>query len=369
MRSWRVVSGYVLRTALVTGCALALSACTEEAEPPISKPTTSPAVEIVLEELKLQDWQGTISTFGVVEALEEVNVAAELSGTVKAVFVNEGDRVEAGQLLLELDAEKRELAVEQADQQVQRARAALQETRLKLQRRRNLAEKKTISKEVLDNAQLAVDAATAAYQQALASQQLARRELADTRIFSPTPGLVDIQAVEVGEAVQAGASLVTLQAVQGMRVHTWVSEADIVRVHAGGKARVTVSGLAGREYAASIEWVGVNADPATGNFAVKLILSDAADTLRPGMTASAVLEGVSMPDVLLLPERSLVDRDRRRVVFVVEQGVAHVREPLLAAGFSNRLQILEGLAPGDQVVVQGQSLLVDGASVSIRSAQ
>lgn len=357
------------RAGLVAGFALALGACSEAPEPATAEPATKSVVEVVVEELKLRDWQGTINTFGVVEALEEVNVAAELSGTVKAVFVNEGDRVEAGQLLLELDAEKRQIAVEQADQQVQRARIALQEARLKLQRRRNLAEKETISEEVLDNAQLAVDAATASYQQALASQQLAQRELADTRIFSPTPGLVDIQAVEVGEPVQAGASLVTLQAVQGMRVHTWVSEADIGRIRAGGKARVTISGLAGREYEASIEWVGVNADSATGNFPVKLILIDAADALRPGMTAAAVLEGIVVPDVLLLPEQSLVDRERRRVVFVVEQGVAHVREPLLAAGFSNRLQILAGLAPGDQVVVEGQSLLVDGASVSIRSAQ
>ena len=74
------------------------------------------------------------------------------------MHVDEGDRVEKGQVLLELDPQKRELAVEQADQQVQRAQAALQEARLKLQRRKNLAEKETISREVLDNAQLSVDA-------------------------------------------------------------------------------------------------------------------------------------------------------------------------------------------------------------------
>jgi multidrug efflux pump subunit AcrA (membrane-fusion protein) len=55
-------------------------------------------------------------------------------------------------------------------------------------------------------------------------------------------------------------------------------------------------------------------------------------------------------------------------VFVVEQGVAHMREPLLAAGFSNRLQVLDGLAPGDQVVVSRQSLLLDGTTVAVRSA-
>ncbi len=358
----------VLPALMLAICGIVLSACADTSEPVTAVDTAPLVVEVTVVELQPQTLQRTIRTFGVVEALEEINVAAELSGTVTAVHVDEGDRVERGQVLLELDPQKRALAVDQADQQVQRAQAALQEARLKLQRRKNLAEKETISREVLDNAQLSVDASTADYQQAIASQQLAVRELADTRIVSPTAGLVEIQAVEVGEPVQAGASLITLQAVQGLRVHTWVSEADVTQVQAGGRAMVTASGSAGSEFAANIEWVGVNADPATGNFPVKLILAESTDALRPGMTASADLQGISVNDALLLPEAALMDRDRRRVVFVVEQGVAHMREPLLAAGFSNRLQVLDGLAPGDQVVVSRQSLLLDGTTVAVRSA-
>jgi RND family efflux transporter MFP subunit len=356
-----------LRAFLLVG-ALSVGACSEAPEPGSDDAKAPHQVEVTVEELRPLNWQTTVSTFGVVEALEEVNVAAELSGTVIAVHINEGDRVKTGQLLLELDPQKRELAVQQMEQQVQHAQAALKEARLKLQRRRDLAEKETISQEVLDSAQLAVDLANAAYQQVLASAELARRELADTRIFSPTEGLVDIRAVEVGEPVQAGASLITLQAVQGMRMQTWVSEADIAYIRAGDPARVIVSGIAGREYAANIEWVGVNADRATGNFPVKLILSGETDALRPGMTARAELQGISKPDALLLPEQALVDRNRRRVVFVIENGVAHLREPLLAAGFSNRLQILDGLVAGDHVVVAGHAHLLDGDTVIARSA-
>ena len=74
---------------------------------------------MVVQELRPQSWQGVIRSFGVVAALEEVNVAAELSGTVAAVHVNEGDAVSTGQLLLELDPRKRQLALTQAEQQVQ----------------------------------------------------------------------------------------------------------------------------------------------------------------------------------------------------------------------------------------------------------
>ena len=360
-----------LRSLLLVTLTLVLGACSEEPAPAAEESTVAPVVNVTVQKLKTQVWQGSIRTFGVVEAQEEVNVAAELSGTVETVHVNEGDRVKIGQLLLELDSQKQGLALQQAGQQVNGARAALDEARLKLQRRRNLSEQETISKEVLDNALLAVDAATATYQQALVSQQLAERELADTRIFSPTAGLVDIQAVEVGEAVMVGASLITLQAMQGLRVHTWVSETDIRHILAGGEARVIAAGLAGREFQASIEWVGVSADPDTGNFPVKLILTDETDALRPGMTATAVLEGINIPDVLLLPESALVDRDRRRVVFIVEEdaqrSVARMREPMLAAGFGQRLHILDGVAPGDLVVISGQERLLEGTVVSIVS--
>ena len=360
-----------LRSRLLIALPLALVACSEEPVPAAEEPTVAQVVDVTVQKLKTQVWQGSIRTFGVVEAQEEVNVAAELSGTVETVHVNEGDRVKIGQLLLELDSQKQGLALQQAGQQVNGARAALDEARLKLQRRRNLSEQETISKEVLDNALLAVDAATATYQQALVSQQLAARELADTRIYSPTTGLVDIQAVEVGEAVMVGASLITLQAMQGLRVHTWVSETDIRHILAGGEARVIAAGLAGREFQASIEWVGVSADPDTGNFPVKLILTGKTDALRPGMTATAVLEGINIPDVLLLPESALVDRDRRRVVFIVEEdaqrSVARMREPMLAAGFGQRLHILDGVAPGDLVVISGQERLLEGTVVSIVS--
>lgn len=344
-----------------------LAGCPEAPPPPPEAQARAEPVPVVVHTLQEREWQGSVNTFGVIEAFEEVSVAAELSGTVSAVHVQEGDTVAAGQLLLELDPHKRRLAAQQAEQELQRSRTALQEARLKLERRSELAQRESVSREVLDTAQLAVDSAVAAYQQALASHRLAQRELADTQIFSPTDGLVDVRAVEVGEPVQAGASLVTLQAVHGLRVHTWVSEADVLRIRPGNAATVEVAGLAGKRFGAQVQWVGVNADPQTGNFPVKLVLEEGASALRPGMTARVALSASSMADVLLLPEEALVDRQRRRVVFVVENGVARQREPLLAAGLSNRLQILDGLAAGDAVVVEGQGRLLDGSPVRIQA--
>jgi len=346
--------------AMVTACS--------EVEEPVAEPEqpSSKAVSVSVHQLQPETWQGDVVTFGVVEGLEEVDVASEMSGTVSRVMVNEGDSVEIGDTLLELDPTKQNLRVTQASQAQEQARAELDEAQLRLKRRLELAEQDTISQEALDNARLNVLAVAANHQQAVAAHSLALQELEDTVVRSPSKGLVDQRIIEPGEAVAVGSTLISLQVVHVMRVQTWVSEADVTHLRARASATVELSGLPGRQYPALVEWVGVNADPATGNFPVKLILQSEDPSIRPGMTATVTIAGRAITQSLLLPEAALIDRDRRRVVFIAENGVARLREPMLAAGYSNRLQILAGLKAGDQVITKGQHLLSDGMAVDIQ---
>ena len=125
----------------------------------------------------------------------------------------------------------------------------------------------------------------ASYQRALAAKRLAERELEDTQVRSPSAGLVDRRLIEPGEPVAIGTTLLSLQVVHTMRVHTWVSEADVVLVRPNAPAKVSLSGVRLQEFDAVVEWVGVNADPETGNFPVKLLLQDDSDWIRPGKSA------------------------------------------------------------------------------------
>jgi RND family efflux transporter MFP subunit len=346
-----------------------LSACGEPAEvmdaPADRGPEPVPTVEVVT--LTPQSHNSTITTFGVVEGLEEVDVASEMSGTVQRILVQEGDTVAVGDVLLELDREKQEYRVTQARQLAEQSKALLDEAALRLERREDLAEKDTISQEDLDNARLKMLAVSAAYQRSLAAQLLAERELADTQVRSPSAGVIDQRFIEPGEPVAIGTTLMSLQVVHTLRVHTWVSEADILLVRANNKAIVNLTGMPLRPFEAVVEWVGVNADSETGNFPVKLLLQDDTDLIRPGMTAAADIEGLGLEGVLILPETALVDRDRRRIVFVAseEDGktIVRIREPQLAAGFANRLLVLAGLREGDRAVVSGQAQLLDGSEI------
>lgn len=361
----------MIRILSVLSLLMLISACSDKPPSSMSSPTgdaPSAAIAVQIHTLVPQQWHGQIKTFGVIEAAEEINLSIDFSGVIENILVDEGHRIEKDQLLIKLDQEKLQLQFNQASEVTKRSKAALDEAFLTLERRKSLAENNTVSREQYDNAKLAVSSAQAQYREAVAARQLAKRELDDSQILSPVNGVVDIKHVEAGESIQAGTNLLTLQAVDILRAKTWISEKDINLIRSGGSAQITLSGLPGKTFNGTIESIGVNGHPQTGNFPVKIIISDASIVMRPGMTASITIRGLELSDMLILPEQALADRDRKRVVFLAElkdgKMVAAQREPLLTAGMGNQIFVLSGLAPGDKLIVSELDSIVDGSLIS-----
>jgi len=213
--------------------------------------------------------------------------------------------------------------------------------------------------------QVALRRATARYEDALAAQRLAERELTESRVLSPVSGIVDRRLVETGETVMPGQLLGSVQVVDRVRVRVHVGEREVNDLRVGAVAEVRSAGVPGRVYQARIEAVGIKADPQTGNFPVKLTLSNEDGLLRPGMTARVQLQGLTHSDTLLIPDEALVDRRRRRVVYVVRDGKAVEIEPLLRASVGEEIPVLDGLHPGDRLVVAGMEQLIDGSPVKV----
>ena len=342
----------------------ALSACDEMPAP--SPPPA--AVPVAVHEMRAESIRPTIRAFGVVEALEAVDINIDFTGVVRRVHVDVGDRVAAGELLAELDRSKLSLNLRRAEQAAVQAVAALAEARRNLRRRERLARERTITEEELDRARSALDARLASQRQAQAQAALAARELADSAVRAPVAGVIDARAVAVGETVLAGEPLFRLQAVDGLRVLVWVSEVQVNALRVGDTATVSFRAWPAATTVARIDSIGIDADPRTGNYPVRLLLPKTVAGLRPGMTASARIEGLAMASVYRLPEAALVDRHRRKVVYVVRDGVAVETVPRLAAGFSDQLLALSGLGDGDLVIVSNLARVIDGAEVVVRPA-
>jgi membrane fusion protein (multidrug efflux system) len=344
-----------------------LFSCTEEAaEQPIASEPRTPKVKTL--NLETQTWQQTLNAYGVVESAEDVAITVDFSAQVTAVHFEEGQRVEQGHLLIELDSHKRDLRLAQATTAVEETRAGLEEARHDLQRRRGLADSGAVSREALDRSEIALRRATARYEDALAAQRLAERELTESRVLSPVSGIVDSKSVEQGERVMPGQFLGSVQAVDRVRVRVYVSEREVNDLRVGAQAEVRSASVPGSIFQAKVEAVGIKADPKTGNFPVKLTLPNEDGLLRPGMTTRVRLQGLTHSEALLIPDDALVDRRRRRVVYVVRDGQAVEVEPLLRASVAKYIPVIEGLKPGDRLVVEGMEQLVDGSPVDVVEA-
>ena len=339
-----------------------LTAC--ENRPPARDEVPEPRVaEVAVKMLKEQLWVETISSFGVIDAAKEIVITIDFSERVAKVHFEEGDRIKAGQLLIELDRRKQKVRLNRARTALKETKANLASAKTNLKRQETLYAKRNIALSKLEESQLALKRAKARNEEAFTAVKLAERDLADRRVTSPVAGQVVKRDVEPGETVRPGAPLVVIQVVDSVRVITYVTEKDINHLSLGNEAIVSTPAVQSRTYTARIESLGTKADPDTGNFSVKLAIPNTDGMLRPGMTARVNLQGLKYQDAILIPDSALVDRNRRRVAYKVVDGRAVLVEPVVALSSVNLVHVLSGLEAGDQLIVEGLGGIVDGAPV------
>lgn len=340
---------------------LFLNACSQQESPPPSfTPQVTPVKTLTLSP---QAWQERIDVYGVVEAAEEIHLSVNFSEPVKAVLFKEGQKVTQGQILIKLDTQKRQLRVQQAKNAVDAAKSVLKKSSNELQRRRKLAKLKVLSTEALQTAEILQHRLSARHQEAIALLNLAKRELVDSTLVSPSKGIIDKRLIKPGETTQAGQTLVVIQAIDSVRIKIFVSEKDVNYLLQGNSATVSFPALRGKQHTALIESIGVKADERTGNFPVYLSLSNNNELLRPGMTAHVQLLGLSLSDSLLIPDTAIVDRKRKKVVYLFENNKAKQVQPLLRASMSALVPVLEGLKAGDQLIIEGLDNIKNGSHV------
>ena len=199
---------------------------------------------------------------------------------------------------------------------------------------------------------------------------IAETELAERNIISPVDGVLERESVEVGQYVQPGEILAIIQADGALQVIAHVNENEVVQMSVGQTASVIVAGV---EYKALIESVGRSVKPQTGNYEIKLRIHGHHLHLREGMSARVNLSVTSSQPVLLVPRNAVVDRNRKRVVFVVKQQGEQLRAVARLVQFGlpdrNYLPVVAGLETGDQLIVGPMELMTDGVVVAVFKVQ
>jgi membrane fusion protein, multidrug efflux system len=290
---------------------------------------------------------------GVVEAVRQTTLAAQVSGTVVALNVRPGDRVQAGQVLLRLDGRAADQNAAASAAQVQAARAAQESATRELERQKQLYDKNYISQAALERAEAQYKAAHAEAAAQLASAGAARTQTDFFVIRAPYAGVVAEVPVTLGDMAMPGRPLVTLYDPGALRVSAQVPQTVATRLAPDATPLVEVPGTSlGSVKPAKVQLLPT-VDPATHTQELRLDLPPGTTGLTPGMFARARLPITGGPSVrLFVPAQAVLRRAEMTTVYVISaDGMPVLRQVRLGRAEGDRVEVLSGVAAGERVAL------------------
>jgi membrane fusion protein (multidrug efflux system) len=326
-----------------------------------------PAVPVVVARVELRDIEDRIEATGELLARDQAAIAAEVPGRITEILRDEGEHVQAGEVVLEIDPGRRQLEVDDARARLAEAQAGLVDKQREVKRVRELRRKTVASQSQLDQAETALSLARARLEVAQAHLGVAERALSDASVTAPFDGLVDERFVSVGEFVQAGQTLFELVALDPIEVEFHLAEKDSSRVAVGHRVDVRVAPFPEEVFPADVSVVSPTIDTRTRTLRVKAEFGNPEGRLRPGLFARVDLGVNRRSNVPMIPEEAVLYRADGTVVFRVQGD--RVERKIIEAGVhvDGTLEVVSGLAGGDLIVRRGHTRLIDGSLVAMRN--
>lgn len=311
--------------------------------------------------VKAESWESLLPAVGSLEAVQGVLVSAELSGKVVHIAFEPGTKVKAGDLLVQQDT-----ASETAQLRSAEATAAL--SKLNLERAEKLLPDKVISQSDYDND-------VAKYKQALAQTDAIRAVIAKKTIRAPFSGRLGIRLVNLGQNLNEGEGIVSLQALDPIFVNFQLPQQQLADIQIGLRVRITSDALHGKIIEGKITAINPQVDATTRNIRVQATVANSHEQLRPGMFVSVNVVLPVKQELLAIPETSILYAPYSDSVFVVEKRRAEngakeekvVRQQFVRLGEKRGdfVAIISGLKAGETVVSTGVFKLRNGQSVVV----
>jgi RND family efflux transporter MFP subunit len=298
---------------------------------------------------------------GSVVSDQRVEVASRLSGYIREILVQEGDRVRRGQVLARLDAADVEGGIRQAQAGVGAAEAAFRDAQTDLERFQRLFERGSVSDNELRKIRLKHDAARETLNQARAGFDTARAQRDYAEIRSPVDGLVVARAKRAGDLAVPGATILTLESGRTLLFETFVAEGQVAAIAVGKPVEVRIDGLT-TPLKGTVSRVVPSGDPATRSYQVKIALPETVG-LMPGMFGRAGF-AIGESQAPVVPRQALVERGGLTGVFVVDgEGRAHFRWLRIGREWPDRVEVTAGLAADERFVAAATPALREGDRV------
>lgn len=323
------------------------SAGSKDSMPKASR--TATAVNIVTPRLGMV--RDMVEAVGTANAWSSVQVVSEVSGRVVRINFQDGQKVQAGQVLVELDDR-------QARADLQVAQAQLQDAEAKYNRARQLQSSRSISESEVDELRSNLEVARA---RVAAAQIL----LANHNIVAPFKGRLGLTDISVGTYLTPGATITTLDDSERIKLRFAVPERFLGLLRRNQQIFARSDAYPDRLFEGEVHRINSRVDPVTRSITVESLINNTEELIHPGQFMSVNLILATREDAVLIPEQSVLTEGNRQYAFVVRDGRAVQVDLVLGNRMRGEVEVLEGISAADEVIITGLARLKDGDAVTI----
>ena len=302
---------------------------------------------------------------GVVEPERKVEVFSRLSAYVKQIVKEEGDFVKENDMLATLDDKEIRISYEQAKIQLEQARLSLEEAEANFSRSRELIKKDLISEQEFQTTEATYKQRQLDYQNRQESFKDLELQLNWTKIRSLSDGYITERLIEVGDRVTANQQVYTIEDFSPLLIRVFVPTSDSIKLEPGMRTEVTTEIMEGAIFEGKVKLINPRIDVQSGTVKVTVEVFDETMMLKPGMFVEAKIVIGKKEDVLVIPRKSILFKQNKTYVFVMDRNQVSQREVELGLTEEDHVEILNGLDQGEVIVTVGVEGLEDGERVEV----
>src|SRR4051794_11356773 len=367
-----------------------------------ARATEAPARPVQVEEVRRDAVKRSVDLVGTLAAVDQVMISSEADGKVSRILADLGDRVTAGQTLIQVDREKQQYNFEQQQAtlaralaqygapdpehlpdiektpDVQKASADLLQAKQAFDRTNELFKRTLVPQQMLDDAAATLQSKRASYDLSLqtaknlrasiqaseASMKLADRQLRDTEIRSPFDGYVEKRLVNLGELVKAQMPVMSVVRIDPLKVVAEIPEKLAPWIHQGQPVELHVDAFPDKTFTGKVSRTSPAVNTSTRAFPFEALAPNQDGVLKPGTFARVHIESGKVDDVLSLPAAVLQYRYGVNRVFVIDGDKLTAHELKIGERMGDRVEILTGVNAGDRVAANDIDKLTDGMKVT-----
>ena len=393
---------YVYRLAVMAAVGLSAAGCSKS-EMAQARSRESAAKAVQTEAVRQDSVRRAVDVVGTLAAVDEVTISSEAEGKVSRILADLGDRVKAGQVLIQLDNEKQQYTFTQQQAALartlaqygasdtehlpeleetpdaRRANADLVQATQAYDRANELFKRSLVSQQALDDAKAALQSKRAIYNSAIqnaknlragiqaseATMKLAARQLRDTEIRAPFDGYVQKRLVNHGELVKTQMPVMAVVRLDPLKVTAEIPEKMAPWISTGQAVDLKVDAYQDKSFTGKVSRISPAVNTATRAFSFEALVPNADAVLKPGTFARVHIESGKVDTVVTVPYAALQYRYGVNRVFIVNGGKVAIRELAVGERMGDRMEVLSGVKAGERVAITDVDTLNDGAAVTV----